>query len=579
MIKARIAACAPDTANLKDYDRTRAGFSWEGIEQTFSWRGSDRMNIMTESVDKWAADPERMHHRALVFDARGRCETLTYVQLREKSRRWAAMLAGFGFRPGDRLVVFLPVCPETYYAMTACARLGVIFCPVFASANVMSLESRLEGISPRGVLTHPDLVEKIPSEFGGKLDHILLVNGPAPDLFTNETVIEGMADRLTLSGETDFRLFSADTPLYLMFTSGSTRPPKGIVHTHGDMAGIRATAGWALDLTPDTLLWTDADPAWVTGTVYGAYAPWLCGVTSLVVGDGFSAANWYRALEKHRVSVWYTTPKVLRDLMDAGDDLPGRFNLTHLRHIVTAGAPLVPEILYWCRRHLNCTPHDTWWMTETGIICIANLPSIDIKPGSMGKPLPGIEAAVLDENGDPLPPLSFGELALRRPWPGLMAGIWQDDERYRGYFREGDWFLTGDIAVEDEEGYFYHQGRNDDLLKAGGDKLVGPFEIEQLLCMHPAVAEAAVISKGTEPGRGISYLKAFVTPARGYTPSNRLVYAIKAFLKGNLEADLVVGEVEFIEELPKTRSGKLLRRMLRARELGLPGGDPLNMQD
>lgn len=577
MIKARIAACAPDTANLKDYDQARNGFSWTEIKKDFSGYGAGRMNIMAESIDKWAADPEKRDHPALAFDARDRCETYTYAQLRDKSRQWAAMLTSFGFRSGDRLVSFLPVCPETYFALAACARLGVIFCPVFASANVLSLEVRLEGIEPRGVLTHPDLVEKIPPEFAGKLEYVLLVNGPAPDLFPNETIIGDFPDRMT--GGADPIPLPADAPLYLIFTSGSTRPPKGIIHTHGDMAGIYATARWALDLKPDTLLWTDADPAWVLGTVYGAYAPWLCGVTTLVVGDSFSAANWYRAIEKHGVSVWHTTPRVLRDLMDAGDDLPGRYDLSHLRHIVTAGAPLVPEILYWCRRHLGCTPHDTWWMTETGIICIANLPSLDIKPGSMGKPLPGIEAAVLDEKGEPLPPLSFGELALRRPWPGLMNGIWQDDERYQRYFRNGEWFLTGDIAVKDEEGYFYHQGRNDDLLKAGGDKLVGPFEIEQLLCMHPAVAEAAVISKGTEPGRGISYLKAFVTPARGYTPSNRLVYAIKAFLKGNLESDLVVGELEFIDELPKTLSGKLLRRVLRARELGLPGGDPLKMRD
>jgi len=277
--------------------------------------------------------------------------------------------------------------------------------------------------------------------------------------------------------------------------------------------------------------------------------------------------------------VWYTTPKIIRDLMEAGDDLSTRYDLSALKHIATVGAPLVPELFYWVEKHLRCWPHDTWWMSETGIICIANLPCNDIKPGAIGKPLPGIEVAILDEQGQPLPALSLGELALRAPWPGLTSGLWQDNERFMGYFTEQGWFITGDIAVEDEEGYFYHQGRNDDLLKAGGDKLIGPFEIEQVLCVHPSVCEAAVISKGSEPGKGLSYLKAFVTLKKGYIPSSRLNYEIKTFLKGNLAPDILINEIVFLEKLPKTRSGKLLRRVLRARELGIPSGDALNMQD
>ncbi len=345
------------------------------------------------------------------------------------------------------------------------------------------------------------------------------------------------------------------------------------------MTGIYETAGWVLDVKSDTILWTDADPAWVTGTVYGAYAPWLHGITSLVVGTCFSAANWYHTLERNEISVWYTTPRVLTDLMMAGEDLPTRYDISPLLHIVTVGAPLVPDVIYWCRKHLGVTPHDTWWMTETGIICVANLPGAAIKPGATGLLLPGIDAAILDENGDPLPPLSIGEIALKPGWPGMMTGIFNEPDRYSAYFSDDGWFLTGDIALQDEEGYFYHHGRNDDVLKAGDNKLIGPFEIEQLLCMHPAVAEAAVIAKGTEPGKAVSYLKTFITPATGYIPSSRLAYEIKAFLKGNLTADLIVEEVEFIESLPKTVSGKLLRRVLRAKELGLPGGEPKNMKD
>jgi acetyl-CoA synthetase len=345
------------------------------------------------------------------------------------------------------------------------------------------------------------------------------------------------------------------------------------------MMGILLSGRYALDLTEESILWADADPAWVTGLVCGTFAPWLCGSASLVQGDPFEASNWYWTMEKHCVSVWYTTPKTLRRLMEAGENLPSRYELKHLRHIATVGAPLVPDLFYWAKKNLGHSPHDTWWMTETGMICLANFPSMDIKPGSMGRPMPGIEAAILDENGNPMPPMSLGELALKAGWAGMMSGLWQDDVRYEEYFRFKGWFLTGDIAIKDDEGYYYHQGRNDDLLKAGGDKVIGPYEIEQVLCMHPAVAESAVISKGTAPDQGVSFLKAFVTISKGFTPSTRLKHEIKAFLRASLSSDIIVKEISVLEKLPKTRSGKLLRRVLRAGELGLPGGQTLDMKD
>jgi len=371
----------------------------------------------------------------------------------------------------------------------------------------------------------------------------------------------------------------ARSPLYINYTSGSPGPPQGVVHSHYDMVGIFHTAKYALDLKEGTILWTDADPAWVTGTVYGTFGPWLCGAISLVQGDSFSESGVYWTLEKHGVEVWYTTPKNILRLMDKGDNLPTRYNLSSLRHIASVGAPLVPDLFYWVKQTFRHSPHDTWWMTETGRICLANFPSMDIKPGSMGKPLPGIQAAILDDQGQPLPPLSIGELALKVRWPGLMSGLWKDDDRYHQYFRIPGWFLTGDIAIMDEEGYFYHQGRNDDLLKVGGDKVIGPFEIEQVLCMHPAVAEAAVISKSAEPGKGVSYLKAFIVINKNFRQSSRLSHEIKAFMRGNFSSDVIVSEIVFLENLPKTLSGKLLRRVLRAREMGLPGGDPLEMND
>ncbi|MFO7838252.1 MAG: AMP-binding protein [Desulfosalsimonadaceae bacterium] len=578
MIKARVPAQNNESANIQSYDALCREFRWEFTEKGFSWYGSDRMNIITESIDCWAEDPQRADHPAMIFQQQGVVKTFSYRRLKEKSSQWAGLLSEFGFSCGDRLVTLLPPSPDIYFAMAGCARMGVIFCPVFATAGFYELEIRLESTAPKGVLTHPDLIEKLSFDFAAQVDYIFLNQSEGPGLFSNETPISARLEKMPA----DFpaKQLPGSTPLYMIFTSGSTRPPRGVVHTHRDMTGILATARWVLDVKPDTVLWTDADPAWVTGMVYSGFAPWLCGITSVIQGDPFTASNWYCTLENHKVSVCYTTPRTIRELMHAGNELPSRYDLSHLSHIATVGAPLVPELFYWTARHLGCYPHDTWWMTETGIICIANLPCIDIKPGSIGKSLPGIQAAILDEAGEELPPLSIGELAIKAPWPGIMEDLWKDSFRFQKYFRNDQWFATGDIALYDEEGYFYHQGRNDDLLKVCGESLIGPFEIEQVLAMHPAVDEAAVISKGMASARAEeSYLKAFVSLKKGCISSSRLRYEIKAFLRANLSQDIVIHEVLFLDALPKTRSGKLLRRVLRAWELGLPGGDVINMQD
>jgi len=576
MIKARISAANPN-ANLGSYAETYKAFNWEDVAKEFSWYQSGKVNIIHEAIDRWAYDPNKQNQTAIIFEKAGRVTNFTYKDLQQKSCQWANFLAAHGYKTGDRLFIFTPSCEETYLAMLGCCRLGVIFCHLFVSTSFDELALRLANANPRGLMTHPDLVERIPPEVRDSVRHIFLTEGPLPKLLANEKIIEGLPDQMPKTFET--RWLDPMTPLYMNYTSGSTGPPKGIVHVHNDMRGILISARYVLDLRDDTILWTDADPAWVTGTVYGVFAPLLCGATSLIQGDAFSASNWYWTLEKHRVSAVYTTPKNLMRLKAAGENLPTRYDLSQLRHMTTVGAPLVPDLLYWAKQNLKLCPHDTYWMTETGMICVANYPSMDIKPGSMGKPLPGIEAAVLDEKGQRLPPMSMGELALKVGWPAMMNDLWQDKERYQIYFRFTGWFLTGDIVIKDEDGYYYHQGRNDDLIKAGGDRVIGPFEIEQVLCGHPVVDEAAVISKGTEPGEGISYLKAFITVNKSFTPSVRLNHEINAFVKANMASDIMIKEITFLNELPKTRSGKLLRRVLRAKELGLPGGDALQMKD
>ena len=576
MIKARVPAENPD-AILGPYDGTRQGFSWAEEEKRYGIDGAARINIVSESVDRWAGDPETADRPALVFEQGGAVHTYSYRRLREDSCRWANLLHSHGLQPGERLFIFLPRCPETYLAMAGSARLGVIFCNLFSTSTYGEMEVRIRNARPAAILTHPDLAEQLPADAMEGVRRVFLTRGPLPGVLPNEVLVEDRPGRMPREFEN--RPLPRKAPLYLNYTSGSTGTPKGIVHAHLDLLGMGATARYVLDLAPGTLLWTEADPAWVTGTVYGAFAPWLCGAAALVQGDPFSASNLYRTLEKHGVEVWYTTPTTIRRLMEEGEDLPGRYDLSRLRHVATVGEPLVPDLFYWGLRNLGHSLHDTWWMTETGVVCLANYPSMDVKPGAMGKPVPGLEAAVLDEEGEPAPPMTMGELAIRLEWPGLMCALWGDEERYEQYFRVPGWFLTGDMALRDDEGYYYHQGRTDDLIKVGGIKMIGPYEIEHVLYMHPAVAEAAVISKGGDPGSGKSTVKAFIVLNPSFPPSGRLAQEIRAFLRANLSREIVVRDISFIDSIPKTRSGKILRRVLRAKELGLPGGQPLNLQD
>jgi acetyl-CoA synthetase len=572
MIKARIKAQNPE-ANLRNYDYTYKSFSWSEVGKAFSWQ-QDKMNIAHEAIDRWANNPEKQEHHALIFEKAGETRSYTYGDLKEISSQWANLLVDYGFKTGDRLFIFLPPCPEIYFAMLGCARLGVLFCPLFSTLGYDELEERLVSATPRGIITDRDFAERLPPEAMSAVNHVFLIRGPLSRMFRGEVLLEGLPEKQSKHFST--RYLQGNTPLYLLFTSGSTGPPKGVVHAHHDMVGHLATGRYVLDLREDSVIWTHGDPAWVTGTVYGAFSTWLCGACSVVQADPFSASTWYRTLEKNGVSVWYETPGTIRKLKEAGEDLPHRYDFRHLRHIATVGETLTPELLYWVKKNFKLTPHDTWWMTETGMICIANFLSMDIKPGSMGKPVPGVEASVIDERGEPLPALSMGELALRPGWPAMMTDIWQDRDRYREYFRLNGWFRTGDMVMKDEEGYYYHQGRNDDLIKVGV-KLIGPYEIERALCQHPAVNEAAVISRSQKTGE--PHVKAIVTINKGFVASARMNQEIKAFVKASLSEEITLKEIEFMEEIPKTRSGKILRRVLRTRELGLPIGDPLKIKE
>jgi acetyl-CoA synthetase len=359
------------------------------------------------------------------------------------------------------------------------------------------------------------------------------------------------------------------------YTSGTTGKSKGAAHVHEAILGHNVTARWALDLHDDDVYWCTADPGWVTGTSYGMFGPWSNGITSVVYEGGFDPKTWYEVIQKHRVTVWYTAPTALRMLMKAGTELPARHDLSSLRHICSVGEPLNPEAIVWGMKAFGLPIHDNWWQTETGCIQIANYPCQDIRPGSMGRPIPGTVAAIVDDAGGEVSPGTEGNLALRPGWPSMFRTYWNKKEMYDSRFRN-DWYFTGDRARMDEDGYFWFVGRADDVINTAGH-LVGPFEVESALVEHPAVAEAGVI--GVPDEERMEIIKAFVSLKDGHTASEELKKDIQQFVRTRLAAHAYPRQIEFLPALPKTRSGKIMRRLLKARELGLPEGDTSTLED
>jgi acetyl-CoA synthetase len=444
--------------------------------------------------------------------------------------------------------------------------------PLFSAFGPEPLKTRINlGRGKVLVTTSPLFERKVKKVLGEMptLQHVLQV-----DTDDFKRTLDSSAEEFPVE-----RMATED-PSFLHFTSGTTGMPKGAVHVHGAIVGHYATGKVALDLHPDDVFWCTADPGWVTGTSYGIVAPLAHGVTSIVDEAEFDAERWYRILEAERVTVWYTAPTAIRMLMKAGVELPKRHRFHQLRFIASVGEPLNPEAVWWGAEVLGLPIHDNWWQTETGGIMVANTPAMDIKPGSMGKPLPGIEAAIVEHEEEPERivlidrPDVEGELALRAGWPSMFRGYLGQEERYRKCFLDG-WYLTGDLAKRDADGYYWFVGRADDVIKSAGH-LIGPYEVESALMEHPAVAEAGVIGK-PDPVVG-AIVKAFVSLRTGFRESEALKSEILAHGRKRLGAAVAPKEIEFYTTLPRTRSGKIMRRLLRARELGLPEGDTSTLE-
>jgi acetyl-CoA synthetase len=363
----------------------------------------------------------------------------------------------------------------------------------------------------------------------------------------------------------------AESPSVLHYTSGTTGQPKGVKHVHYSLISQYLTAKWVLDLQDNDVYWCTADPGWVTGTSYGIIGPWSLGITQCILDAGFSSNTWYKFIEKYKITSWYSSPTAIRSLMKAGDEIIKNFDLSSLRHLASVGEPLNPEAIKWSERVFGKPFLDTYWQTETGSIMISNFPGMKIKAGSMGKPFPGIISAVLDpQTYEPINKSGkLGLIAFKPGWPAMMRNYWNNDEKYREKFIKG-WYISGDKARIDDDGYFWFIGRDDDVINTGGH-LVSPFEVESALLEHPAVGESAVVAKPDE--LSMEVIKAFITLKPGFTPSSDLELEIMNFIRKKLSSMAMPQEIEYMDNLPKTRSGKIMRRILHAKEWGEDIGD------
>jgi len=565
----------------------------------YKWFVGGKINICYNAVDRhmktW-----RKNKVALYWEAEnGERRVLSYYDLYREVNRFANVLKALGIRKGDRVTIYMPRIPELPIAMLACARIGAIHSVVFAGFSVEALHTRIEDSKSRLVITADggylngrivetkrtvdEAVRRSPS-----VEHVLVVRRtrhevpmePGRDYFYDE-----LARLPFAQGECPVEETDAEDPLYILYTSGTTGAPKGQVHVHGGYAVyIYTTMKWVFDIKDEDIWWCTADPGWVTGHSYIVYAPLMLGATSVMYEGAPTYPypdRWWSIVEKYGVTVLYTTPTAIRGLMRFGDEWPNRRHLSSLRLLGTVGEPINPEAWRWYYRVIGkgrCPIMDTWWMTETGGFMITPLPCVPLKPGSATLPFPGIRADVVDENGNPCPPGVEGYLVIQNPWPGMSRTLYGDPDRYvKTYWSKyPGWFFTGDSARRDEDGYFYIIGRVDDVLKVSGYRL-GTAEIESALVAHPAVAEAAAIGLPHEvKGEGIH---CYVILKAGYTPSEALAEELRQHVAQLIGPIARPEAIHFVDKLPKTRSGKIMRRVLRARALGLPEGDLSTLEE
>jgi len=567
--------------NLHDYGEIRGAFSWDKARGDLDGLPGGGLNIAHEAVDRHAARSRRDHLALRWLGKNGEVIDFTYAKLRDVTNRFANVLRGLGVAQGDRVFVLAGRIPELYIAALGTLKNRSVFCPLFSAFGPEPIRARMAIGQAKVLVTTESLyrrkVEGVRSSLPD-LVHVVLVGDDhkptdVPGTHDYHRLMEEASDRFEIAA-TD-----PEDHALLHFTSGTTGTPKGAIHVHDAVVAHHVTGRLALDLQADDVFWCTADPGWVTGTSYGIIAPLTNGVTSIVDEADFEAERWYRIIQDEKVTIWYTAPTAIRMMMKSGIEPVRKYHLGSLRFLASVGEPLNPEAVVWGQSAFGLPFHDNWWQTETGGIMVANYAAMDIKPGSMGRPLPGVVAGIVrrtDTGGveEISDPDVQGELALRPGWPSMFRGYWNEPERYQKCFA-GGWYLTGDLAKRDKDGYFWFVGRADDVIKTSGH-LIGPFEVESVLMEHKGVAEAGVIGK-PDPVAG-EVVKAFVSLKDGFEPTHELRKELLGYARVRLGAVVAPKEIEFRPSLPKTRSGKIMRRLLKAQELGLPAGDTSTLE-
>jgi acetyl-CoA synthetase len=565
-------------SHIGSYDERVKNFDWNIAEKELEYKAGDVINIGWYCSDR-ICQMGKADKMGLIWEGSSGIEKrYTYNDIRLATNTIGQFLRDLGIKPEDRVCLFMDKIPELYLGFLGVLKTGAIVQPLFSAFGDESLFIRLENAQTRAIITqkkHAPKIRKIIEKMPWLEFLIIVDQDPGKPLQQREVAFD--LEKMLKVEHFEIHPTRAESPSVLHYTSGTTGQPKGVKHVHYSLISQYLTSKWVLDLRDDDIYWCTADPGWVTGTSYGIIGAFSNGVTQCVLDAGFSAENWYKFIEKHRITMWYSAPTAIRSLMKAGDEVIKKYDLSSLRHLASVGEPLNSEAVIWSERVFGKPFLDTYWQTETGSIMITNFPGMKIKPGSMGKPFPGITATVVDANTfEPFGETGkIGLIAIKPGWPSMMRMYWDNEETYKNKFRNG-WYLPGDRSSIDNEGYFWFVGRDDDVINTGGH-LVSPFEVESALLEHPAVAESAVVAKPDFVNMEV--VKAFVTLKPGFTASKDLDLEIMNFVRKKLSPLAMPQEIEFIDSLPKTRSGKIMRRILHAKEWGEEIGDTSTLEN
>lgn len=557
---------------MKKYEDYMKEQPWEAAKKELGIKDGDPINIGWQCSDRLCKTGKKDKVALIWEDANGvKVEKYTYDDIRVLSNGFAKCLKELKVEQADRVFLFMDKIPELYISFLGVLKTGAIVTPLFSQFREESLLTRMLDANASVIFTTKKLakwIRKIKDQLPN-LKHIIITGTELDGLMEGEKAYN-MRDKINRVESFEVHPTFYDTPSVLHYTSGTTGKPKGAMHAHGGLLHIYITSKWVLDIKDEDIYWCTADPGWVTGTSYGIIGPWSLGATQYVSEGGFHTAKWYGFIQKYKITNWYSAPTAIRMLMKEGKEIVKQFDLSCLRHLTSVGEPLNPEAVVWSKEVFGKPFHDTFWQTETGGILIANFPGMEIRPGSMGKAFPGLNAVVVDDNYNVINiPGKVGLIALKPNWPSIMRHYWSNTPTYLTKFKKG-WYITGDRSSIDKDGYFWFAGRADDIINTAGH-LVSPFEVESALLEHPAVAESGAIGK-PDP-INMEVVKAFVTLKPGFTGSVDLELEIINFVRKKLSALAMPQSIEFIDKLPKTRSGKIMRRVLKCRETGEPVGD------